>query len=156
VSTEEYFRAGVGLLVINDEGLVLALERTELPGSWQAPQGGLREGETPLKAAQRELSEETGIQWTDVRVLGEYPTWIGYELPPGVRNSKTARGQVHKWFLLQFTGSLQSINTEDAMDRPEFSSWQWMTIAQLIGVAWEVRQPVYQELAFHWSTTLHE
>ncbi len=38
---EEYFRAGAGAVVINREGLVLALERADIPGAWQLPQGGL-------------------------------------------------------------------------------------------------------------------
>ena len=48
---EEYFRAGAGAVVINDRGLVLALERADIPGAWQLPQGGLDAGEEPLDAA---------------------------------------------------------------------------------------------------------
>jgi putative (di)nucleoside polyphosphate hydrolase len=68
-----YFRASVGILVLNGPGLVLALERSDIPDAWQAPQGGLQFGEKPVEAAERELREETGIRWPDVSVIDEFP-----------------------------------------------------------------------------------
>lgn len=50
------FRANVGACVINRAGLVFAATRLDDPGrSWQMPQGGIDEGETPLDAAIREV-----------------------------------------------------------------------------------------------------
>ncbi len=46
----QYFRAGVGAVIINDAGLVLALARTDIPDAWQLPQGGLEADEEPLQA----------------------------------------------------------------------------------------------------------
>ena len=62
------FRANVGAIIINGAGLVLALERKEIPGSWQCPQGGLDEGEEPLEAVRREILEETGIKASSLEV----------------------------------------------------------------------------------------
>ena len=59
MTMEIYFRAGVGMLVINTKGLVLVAERSDRPDAWQAPQGGLQPEEEPLDAARRELAEET-------------------------------------------------------------------------------------------------
>ena len=42
-----YFRAGVGAVVLEPNGRVLVLERSDVPGAWQFPQGGLDDGETP-------------------------------------------------------------------------------------------------------------
>jgi len=38
------FRAGVGAIILNTSGQVLALERKDIPGVWQLPQGGLEVG----------------------------------------------------------------------------------------------------------------
>jgi putative (di)nucleoside polyphosphate hydrolase len=56
----------VGIVVFNAQGLVLAGERTDRPGSFQLPQGGLDEGESTVDAARRELLEENipGLQRT--------------------------------------------------------------------------------------------
>jgi type I restriction enzyme M protein len=43
------FRAGVGAMIVNREGRVLILERRDIPGSWQMPQGGLDGMKTRLK-----------------------------------------------------------------------------------------------------------
>eukprot|EP00039_Didymoeca_costata_P025478 m.13504 g.13504 ORF g.13504 m.13504 type:complete len:98 (-) comp4868_c0_seq2:516-809(-) len=62
------YRKCASALVINDHGLVLVGERVGKPGSWNMPQGGMDEGETPAQAASRELYEETGIKLSE----GEY------------------------------------------------------------------------------------
>ena len=67
----QFFRASVGIAVLNSAEQILALERYELPGAWQLPQGGLDEGEEPADAARRELREETGIEWEQVELLGD-------------------------------------------------------------------------------------
>jgi putative (di)nucleoside polyphosphate hydrolase len=149
---EVYFRAGVGLLVVNGTGLVLAAERSRMPGAWQVPQGGLFPGEQPIDAARRELLEETGIEWADVEVLDELAEWIGYELPPDSRSPKTERGQVHKWFLVRYSGS--QVDLRRSAD-PEFDRWQWVSMASLVERTWAVRQPVYRRLAEAWAGVLN-
>lgn len=39
-------------------------------GQWQFPEGGVKFGESPLKALGRELREETGLGLKDARLLG--------------------------------------------------------------------------------------
>ena len=60
-----------------DDGQVLQLLRREPAGFWQSITGSLREGETPLKAARRELREETGLDGesglADGGVINRYP-----------------------------------------------------------------------------------
>ncbi len=41
------FRAGVVAVVTNSRDEVLAFERSDVPGAWQLPQGGIDVGETP-------------------------------------------------------------------------------------------------------------
>lgn len=64
--------------------------------SWEIPEGGCPKGEEPLRAAQRELREETGLEARRWRMLGEaylsnsvadeYAMWfLATELVPGTR-----------------------------------------------------------------------
>lgn len=150
MSSNEYFRAGAGVVVVDRRGRVLGLERCDVPGSWQFPQGGIEPGEEPLDAARRELEEETGIPWRSVELLREHPTWLGYQLPTNDRRSKTGRGQVHRWFLVRFTGDDADI-TVPADDGGEFCDWCWLQIDELVNLTWEIRRPVYETLRTAWS-----
>src|SRR5438874_5948950 len=68
----QYFRAGVGAVIVNSKGLVLAMERVDIPGAWQLPQGGIERSEEPLRAAFREVAEETGIPESDLELVDAY------------------------------------------------------------------------------------
>jgi dihydroneopterin triphosphate diphosphatase len=52
-------------IILNASGHVLLLRRTlndlQRPGEWDFPGGGMEEGESPILAAMREASEESGI-----------------------------------------------------------------------------------------------
>ena len=55
------YRPCVGIMLINNEGLVFVGRRIDQTvEGWQMPQGGIDDGETPEQAALRELEEETG------------------------------------------------------------------------------------------------
>ena len=146
----ERFRAGVGMLVVNRQGLVLVGQRTSIVGAWQAPQGGVAKGEEPIDAGYRELAEELEFARSDVELLAEYPEWLAYELPPGSRTPKTGRGQVQKWFLFRFVGRDQDIDVLGA-EYQEFDAWQWWPMQRLVENAWDVRRPIYEQLAGAWS-----
>ena len=56
-------RSGVGIVVLNKENKVFLAKRIDNPKNfWQMPQGGIDKGEDNLKAALRELKEETSIK----------------------------------------------------------------------------------------------
>jgi putative (di)nucleoside polyphosphate hydrolase len=153
VSVETYFRAGVGLIVLNDAGQVLAAERSDRPGAWQTPQGGLQPWEEPIEAAGRELFEETGIRWSEVIVIAESPQWLGYELPAEARSEKTGHGQVQKWFLVRYRGADDTVDVGKGA-AAEFRTWTWMPAQELVERSWEVKRPIYRYLAETWSTLL--
>jgi len=146
----QFFRANVGVVLLNAAGEVLALERYELPGAWQLPQGGLDEGEEPADAARRELREETGLSWDQVELLGEHPRWLAYELEPHMRKPDTGRGQVQKWFVVRLVGADAKIDIDQVDARkghPEFRAYRWMILPDLLRSAAAFRLPVYEPLA---------
>jgi len=138
------FRANVGAVIINGNGLVLALERKEIPGSWQCPQGGLEKEEEPLEAVLREILEETGIEESHLELLGSFPHWLAYEFPEEVRAIKAWRGQVQKWYLFRFKDREDKITLGDGK---EFRAWEWIPMEKLLSRVIEFKRPVYQELA---------
>ena len=137
------FRANVGAIIVNAKGLVLALERKNIPGSWQFPQGGLDEGEEPLEAVKREIQEETGIEESHLELVGTFPRWLVYEFPEQVRASKSWRGQAQKWFLFRFIGPDEAITMGDGK---EFRAWEWISMQELLPRVVSFKQSVYQEI----------
>lgn len=140
-----YFRAGVGIVVRDHAGRVLALERRDRPGSWQLPQGGLEAFEQPDEAALRELREETGLTSDDVELVGEYPGWLNYELPPGSTSAKTGMGQAQRWFAARTRAP--SIDAARLPRSEEFAAATWCTFPQLQQQVVEFRRPLYARLA---------
>lgn len=49
------------VIVYTSDGEVLVLRRRDPPDFWQSVTGSLKEGESPARAAARELAEETGL-----------------------------------------------------------------------------------------------
>jgi len=145
------FRANVGAVIMNNEGLVLALERKEYPDAWQMPQGGLDEGEEPSKAVFREVEEEIGIDSSKLRIISEYQEWLAYELEKPT--SKHGRGQVQKWFLLHFKGKEDEINLNYGYEK-EFSKYKWVRLTELAEDVVFFRKSIYRKLAGQFSDYL--
>jgi 8-oxo-dGTP pyrophosphatase MutT (NUDIX family) len=101
---DQYFRASAGIVLLNERGQVMAIERKKIPGAWQLPKGGIQTDEEPIDAAKRELSEETPFNASHVQQEGELPEWLAYELPKSARSEKTERGQVQKCCELDSVG----------------------------------------------------
>jgi putative (di)nucleoside polyphosphate hydrolase len=139
----QYFRAGAGAVIVNADGHVLAIERADIPGAWQLPQGGLDASEEPLRAAYREVAEETGIKESDLALVEAFPEPLVYELPPEARSTKTGRGQVLYWFLFRFRGKAGSRTT---IRNHESLGWQWMPIRRVVTGAASFRKPMYRRL----------
>ncbi|MBV5317817.1 MAG: RNA pyrophosphohydrolase [Desulfobulbaceae bacterium] len=148
---KQYFRAGAGAVIINQRGLVLALERADVAGAWQLPQGGLDASEEPLPAAFREVTEETGIGAADLALLDTYPEPLIYELPVRMRTEKTGRGQVQYWYLFRFNGQDGAI---DAITGGEFQAWRWTTMDDLLHTTSDFRLSLYRKLADRFDSFL--
>ena len=139
-------RSGVGIVVLNKENKVFVAKRIDNPKNfWQMPQGGVDEGEDFLKAAYRELEEETSIK--SVELIKELDGTITYELPDrllGLIWKGKYRGQKQKWFLMRFVGSESEINIKTK--HPEFLEWKWVELDKITNLAVDFKLHVYKEV----------
>ena len=140
-------RSGVGIVVLNHENKVFVAKRIDNPKDfWQMPQGGVDAGEDFLKAAYRELEEETSIK--SVELIKELDGMITYELPDsllGIIWKGKYRGQKQKWFLMRFNGDDKEININT--HHPEFLDWKWIELNQLTKVVVDFKLHVYKEVS---------
>ena len=139
-------RSGVGIVVLNKENKVFVAKRIDNPKNfWQMPQGGVDEGEDFLKAAYRELEEETSIK--SVELIKELDGTITYELPDrllGLIWKGKYRGQKQKWFLMRFVGSDSEINIKTK--HPEFLEWKWVELDKITELVVDFKLHVYKEV----------
>jgi putative (di)nucleoside polyphosphate hydrolase len=139
-----YFRAGVGVIVADDDGRVLAFERRDGDGQWQLPQGGIDAGEEVAAAAWRELAEETGLGPDEVEFVDEYDGWLAYQLPPASASPKHGLGQVQRWFLARVRDD--GVDPADLRPTDELVRARWMPFAELIEETAPFRRPTYRTL----------
>ena len=139
-------RSGVGIVVLNKENKVFVAKRIDNPKNfWQMPQGGVDDGEDFLKAAYRELEEETSIK--SVELIKELDGTITYELPDrllGLIWKGKYRGQKHKWFLMRFVGADNEINIKTK--HPEFLEWKWVELEKITDLVVDFKLHVYKEV----------
>jgi putative (di)nucleoside polyphosphate hydrolase len=149
------YRACVGIMLINGEGLVwIGRRRPKWVGDksgfiWQMPQGGINAGEEPQAAALRELEEETGVR--SVEVLAEAPEWLSYDLPSdlmGVALKGRYRGQRQKWFAMRFTGAESEVDiTARGGHKAEFEGWRWAPAGELMELIVPFKRQIYRDVA---------
>ena len=139
-------RTGVGVIVLNKNNKVFVAKRIDnAKNFWQMPQGGVDEGEDFLKAAYRELEEETSIK--SVKLIKELDGTITYELPKrllGIIWRGKYKGQKQKWFVMRFTGEEKEINIKTK--NPEFLEWKWVELDQITELVVDFKLHVYTEL----------
>lgn len=153
------YRDCVGVAVFNREGNVFIGRRkinvqveneSDFDAPWQMPQGGIDKGEDPLRAALRELHEETNI--ASVSLLAEAPEWIYYDLPDealGVALKGKYRGQRQRWFAFAFTGDDAEINVEAPVGgkfAAEFDAWRWERLSRTPSLIVPFKRDAYEKV----------
>lgn len=142
----EGFRSNVGIILLNPKNEVWWGKRVK-EHSWQFPQGGMKQGESPEQAMYRELLEETGLRPEHVEVMGRTRDWLRYEVPDQYirRESRTRhyRGQKQIWFLLKLVGRDSDVNLRQN-ESPEFDAWRWHDYWIPLDVVIEFKRDVYQ------------
>ena len=103
------------------------------------------ENEDFLRAAKRELEEETGIK--SVKLIKELDGWFKYDLPKyllGKLWKGKYRGQKQKWFVMKFLGNSNEINVKTK--NPEFFDWKWIELSKLPNVAVHFKVDIYKKI----------
>ena len=140
------YRPCVGIMLIDRGGRVFVARRISTPGeAWQMPQGGIDEGESPRRAALRELHEEVGTDKAEV--LAESRNWWCYDLPAELVPrwwGGRYRGQEQKWFALRFLGTDADIDI--ATETPEFRAWRWAEMAELADIVVPFKRHIYRQV----------
>ncbi len=142
---EDGFRANVGIILCNEQQKLFWGHRIGHLDSWQFPQGGINENETPLEAMYRELKEEIGLNPEDVEVIGHTEGWLKYRLPPRLirkNNPRHCIGQKQVWFMLRYKGNNDQI-VFDSTGEPEFDEWRWIEYWIPINQVVQFKQNVY-------------
>ena len=139
-------RSGVGIILLNKNNKVFVAKRIDNPKNfWQMPQGGVDKGENFLRAAYRELEEETSIK--SVELINELDGTITYELPDrllGIIWKGKYRGQKQKWFVMRFTGNDNEININTK--NPEFLEWKWIELDLITEYVVDFKHHVYKNV----------
>jgi putative (di)nucleoside polyphosphate hydrolase len=139
-------RSGVGIVVLNKDNKVFVAKRIDNKKNfWQMPQGGVDKDEDYLRAAYRELEEETSIK--NVDLVKELDGLVSYDLPKnllGIIWKGKYRGQKQKWFVMKFLGQDSEINIKTK--NPEFCEWKWIDLENITDLVVDFKLHVYEDI----------
>lgn len=138
------YRTNVAAVLQRSDGCVLIGQRADFPGSWQFPQGGVDEGESPEDALRREVREETGLPPDAYRITGRTGPHR-YDFPAGPDRRGFA-GQEQTYFLCPLRGA-EPPPFDPAMTCGEFLAVRWVAVENFpVELAPPMKQEVYREV----------
>ncbi len=134
----DLYRRGVVGVFIDSLGKVLVAERSDVPGAWQFPQGGVEDGESWVAAVHREMQEELGLDHVEIVRAGN--SLVRYDFPPGRKPfSSNFLGQEQQWFLMT-TGAEPNLQAADG----EFTAWKWVPVHEAVEAVVEWKRGAYR------------
>jgi putative (di)nucleoside polyphosphate hydrolase len=143
------YRPNVAAIVRRADGRILAGERSDRPGCWQFPQGGISHSETPEQALQRELQEEISLPPDSYRIIDRRGPYR-YLFPTG-RKKEGFDGQEQIYFLVDLLPT--HFEPSPHTPHPEFRAIRWIRphdfdISWIPGFKHEVYRQVMSDI-FH-------
>jgi putative (di)nucleoside polyphosphate hydrolase len=145
---KEVYRSAASTLVIRpykkDEYQILLLNKPRNRDAWQLPQGGVEEGEDTVKAALRELKEESGIN--NVTVIGQSAQVYRYDFPLSYRRFRPdhVKGQRIEYIL-----TLTSSDCRVQVDNHEIVGYVWCVYDDLHRYLKRKKYLVFVQRLFH-------
>lgn len=154
----DLYRPNMGVMVINNKGLVLMCRRSDLKDDqqycWQMVQGGIDEGEKPAQAGYRELEEETGIKKHEVEEIELWNEFLYYDFPLKIHSPyKEYIGQKQKWLVVKYLKNDDSINLNSAAHN-EFVEYKWVRMEEALNLIWPPKKHIYEKLYSRYQTIL--
>jgi len=136
------YRPNVAAIIRRPDNKVLVGERSDRPGSWQFPQGGIKTRETPEEALERELFEEVGLSGGSYRIL-ERKEPYRYLFDNG-RTKDGYHGQEQIYFLVEL---LPGFEPQHETSEPEFRALRWIDPAEF-NIKWvpPFKRDVYRQV----------
>ena len=116
------YRPNVACILQNTSGEILVCERSDWPGCWQFPQGGVKKGESLLEALYREVEEELCLTRENYRVLTSKGPYR-YLFTSG-RKKEGFDGQEQHYFLAELINPDAKIRFDGESD--EFRAARWL------------------------------
>jgi ADP-ribose pyrophosphatase YjhB (NUDIX family) len=102
--------------ILRWRGRILLLRHVKASGeAWLLPGGGVRSGESLLRALQRELWEETGLFPHGTEVPLEGPVALVDSIAP--QSGLTRKHVIHVIFAADVSGSLEDVTSQDTAVR---------------------------------------
>ena len=140
------YRPNVAAIVLSSkypfESEIFIAKRNDVENSWQFPQGGIDEGETPKDALFRELKEEIGTN--KFEIITEYPKWVSYDFPNIIaKKMYPYDGQIQKYFLVRLKSKAKiDIKTK----HPEFDDYKFVKFDEIFNYVTYFKRPIYKEV----------
>jgi putative (di)nucleoside polyphosphate hydrolase len=136
------YRPNVAAIIRRSDNKILVGERSDRPGSWQFPQGGIKTRETPEEALERELFEEVGLPGESYRIL-ERKEPYRYLFGEG-RTKEGYHGQQQIYFLVEL---LPGFEPRHETSEPEFRALRWIDPAEF-NIKWvpPFKRDVYRQV----------
>jgi putative (di)nucleoside polyphosphate hydrolase len=119
------YRPNVAAIIRRDDLKIFVGERSDTPGCWQFPQGGIKKGEHPAEALARELLEEVSLQPQNYNLIDQKGPYR--YLFRNNRIKEGYHGQEQQYFLVQLAKTaVINVDTKDA----EFRDFRWIHPAE--------------------------